>query len=64
MQCNVKCRLPEEDAILKEPPPYESPPHCIFFYKFSKKVNNAIATYRVGKKSLITHFFLHGSLLG
>ena len=21
MQCNVKCRLPEEDAILKEPPP-------------------------------------------
>ena len=26
MQCNVKCRLPEEDVILKEPPPYESPP--------------------------------------
>jgi len=25
MQCNVECRLPEEDVILKEPPP-RSPP--------------------------------------
>ena len=72
MQCNVECRLPEEDVILKEPP-LESPPsegariyciffrgariYCIFFYKFSKKVNNATATYRVGKKGLTTHLF-------
>ena len=25
MQCNVECRLPEKDVILKEPPPHESP---------------------------------------
>jgi len=31
--------------------------YCIFFYKFSKKVNNATATYRVGKKGLTTHLF-------
>jgi len=26
MQCNVECRLPEEDLILKDPPPHKSPP--------------------------------------
>ena len=25
MQCNVECRLPEEDVILKEPPPLGCP---------------------------------------
>ena len=26
MQCNVECRLPEEDEILKDPPPHMSTP--------------------------------------
>ena len=26
MQCNVECRLPEEDLISKDPPPMRTPP--------------------------------------